>query len=171
MTGDGFGIYRAIVESQESRLLIGHVREAGMRSACTIVCIDADRVAGMRHVESAIKHGLRSWQRGTPIADSLEMEVLLYAGGTRHTSAARVFGVSQETRNLYMCFIPFREQAFREVASWVQYTDEDWEELTATKLQNLERLFQITAEEKRAVGLDRIGELILERVALLDVNK
>ncbi len=128
-------------------------------------------MAGKSHVESAVYHALRAWQEGRAIADSLEMEILLYAGGTRQTSIGRDFGVCSDTRNVYLCFVPPSDVAIKEMESWVQYIADHDERLNPVKVRRLMDLFGITREEILAVGDDHIRDLVLERVALLDVYK
>jgi KEOPS complex subunit Cgi121 len=164
-------IRAAIMENCRPEDLIRRIQIVGLQSHCCIVCLDADRMAGRRHVESAVRHALRAWHEGTAIADSLEMEVLLYAGGTRQTSIGRNFGVRSGTRNLYVCFIPFSEEAITEIGQWVQYTKDNERDLEEEKIRRLTDLFGISWEECETVGKGRIQDLVIERVALLDVYK
>jgi KEOPS complex subunit Cgi121 len=166
-----FEIRAGVVEGCHPEQLIRRAQLAGLQAHCCIVCLDADRIAGRRHIESAVLHALRAVREGTAIADSLEMEVLLYAGGTRQTSIGRNFGVRPDTMNIYLCFIPPSVEAIREMEQWVRYIKYDTEILTKEKMQKLAELFGITQEECDTVGMERIQELIIERVALLDVYK
>jgi KEOPS complex subunit Cgi121 len=166
-----FEIRAGVIEGCHPEQLIRRAQLAGLQSHCCIVCLDADRMAGRQHVESAVLHALRAYSEGTAIADSLEMEVLLYAGGTRQTSVARNFGVRPDTGNLYLCFIPPSAEAIREMEQWVRYIEDATEILTKEKIQRLTQLFGVTREECETVGAERIQELIVERVALLDVYK
>jgi Uncharacterized conserved protein len=166
-----FTINTAVIGECRSEDLVRRAQLAGQRSHCRIVCLDAERMAGRRHVEAAVRHAIRAYEGGTAIADSLEMEVLLYAGGTRQTSIGRTFGMRPDTRRLYLCFIPASKQAVVEMEPWVRYT-EDWDEcLDEEKIHALALLFGITREECEAAGRDRIQDLVIERVALLDVYK
>jgi KEOPS complex subunit Cgi121 len=53
----------------------------------------------------------------------------------------------------------------------VTFVDGDWEELDPAKRARLAILFSITAEEIAVVGEARFRDLVLERVALLDVYR
>jgi KEOPS complex subunit Cgi121 len=117
----------------------------------------------------AVQYGIRSWKRGTAIADSLEMEVLLYAGGTRQTSIARDFGIGPGTKKLYICFIPSMGGAGEELEAWVELVTDDWDEFSEEKIGKLMELFGITKVEREIAGERRFANLVLERVALLDV--
>jgi KEOPS complex subunit Cgi121 len=164
-------IRAAIIESCHPEDLIRKAQIISIQSQCCIVCLDADRMAGRKHVESAVRHALRAWHNETAIADSLEMEVLLYAGGTRQTSIGRNFGVRSDTHKLYVCFIPFSDEAITEMGQWVQYIEDHEIELNEDRIRQLMDLFGISREEYETVGKDRIQELVIERVALLDVYK
>jgi KEOPS complex subunit Cgi121 len=166
-----FEIRAAVIEDCYPEELIKRAQLAGECFHCRVVCLDADRLAGKRHVESAVRHALRTCCEGDAIADSLEMEVLLYAGGTRQTSIGRNFGVRADTRNLYVCFIPPSIDAVREMEQWVRYVQDHNENMSDEKMQRLADLFGVTREECESVGKDRIQDLVLERVALLDVYK
>jgi KEOPS complex subunit Cgi121 len=166
-----FEIRAGIIENCRPEDLIKRAQQAGLQSHCCIVCLDADRMAGRRHVKSAVQHGLRAWRERSAIADSLEMEILLYAGGTRQTSIGRNYGVRPDTRNLYLCFIPSSDEAITEMGQWVRYIDNYREGWSEERLQKLADLFGITREECETVGKDRMEDLVIERVALLDVYK
>jgi tRNA threonylcarbamoyladenosine modification (KEOPS) complex Cgi121 subunit len=51
------------------------------------------------------------------------------------------------------------------------FVTETWDEITPDKEARLMILFSITKEELGGVGQDRIKDLILERIALLHVNR
>ena len=50
-------------------------------------------------------------------------------------------------------------------------SSEDWEQITDEKLNVLISLFSITDEELTVTGRNRVKDLVLERVALLGINK
>ncbi|MDD1673626.1 MAG: KEOPS complex subunit Cgi121 [Methanomicrobiales archaeon] len=170
LSGD-FEIVQAVVLMPQPEGLIDTIREIGSRHGCRIVCLDAERLAGREHVRMAAQYGIRSWKRGTAIADSLEMEILLYAGGTRQTSIARAYGIDPGTRNLYLCFIPSMGGAKGELEAWVKLVTDDWDEISEEKIVRLMELFGITKAEREIAGDRRFANLVLERVALLDVYR
>jgi KEOPS complex subunit Cgi121 len=53
----------------------------------------------------------------------------------------------------------------------MEFGDEPDEIISLEKATRLAALFDITPEEIAATGQDRIRDLVLERVALLDVSK
>jgi KEOPS complex subunit Cgi121 len=168
---ENYEILQGVVEFTRPEDLIKRIQATGLQYHCCIICIDAERVAGREHVESAVRHAIRAWCERKAIADSLEMEVLLYTGGTRQTGVARTFGVNPETKRLYLCFIPPNERAVAEIGRWVQYNEDCWEEMAEEKIRRLMDLFGVTPAECAAIGIDHIKSLVIERVALLDVYK
>ncbi|HJJ36020.1 MAG TPA: KEOPS complex subunit Cgi121 [Methanocorpusculum sp.] len=132
------------------------------------VIIDAAKVAGKNHIEAAVTHAHRSFAAGTAIARTLPMEILVYASGQRQCSCAAKFGLHAGKNTVYIVIDGgdeektaklLREQIFREGP--VDPAD------TAVLMQE----FAITAEELAIVGADRIEELVIERVALVDAGK
>ena len=53
----------------------------------------------------------------------------------------------------------------------MHFVDEMCDDMTPQKEERLASLFNITQEELEVVGRDRIIDLILERIALLYVNR
>jgi KEOPS complex subunit Cgi121 len=53
----------------------------------------------------------------------------------------------------------------------VSEVQENWELIDDEKAARLAELFSITQEEIAVVGRDRLKDLVLERVALLEVNR
>jgi KEOPS complex subunit Cgi121 len=58
-----------------------------------------------------------------------------------------------------------------ELSEEMTLSSDDWEQITDKKMEILIPLFGITKEEIGVTGKNRIRDLVLERVALLDVNK
>ncbi len=150
---------------------IGTLRE--ISTACTthIICFDAEKIAGRAHVEAALMHAARARQEGSNISHSLEMEALLFAAGSRQCSHAMEFGVHQGVNRAYLCICPESEAAWASLNHLVHESDEDWEEIPCKKQDLLMDLFDITHEEIRVAGAERLRDLVLERVALLEVYR
>ncbi|MCG7845347.1 MAG: hypothetical protein MIO90_07955, partial [Methanomassiliicoccales archaeon] len=85
----------------------GAVLERGQSSALLkrastleteFVLMDADKVCGPDHLESAVIHARRAFEQGTAASNTLGMEVMLYASGERQISKAKKkMGLHQET--------------------------------------------------------------------------
>jgi len=71
----------------------------------------------------------------------------------------------------YLCICPESEATWASLNHMVLESDENWEEIPLTKQVLLMELFDITYEEIRVSGMDRLRDLVLEKVALLEVYR
>ena len=147
------------------------LRDLSNRNGVLIVCFNADLMAGQEHVISAMFHAKRAMKKGTCISSSFEIEALLYAAGSRQCQDAAKFGVHLGSNNCYLCIYPVNPLVLSELQTVMTTSIEDWERMTDEKKNILIPLFGITDDEMAVTGGDRIQDLVLERVALLEVNK
>ena len=147
------------------------LRKIARQYAASIVCFDAEKLAGQAHAEAALWHAHRSFEQGSMISNSFEMEALLYAAGTRQCSAAVSFGLHEGRNYLFVCCCPAPVGIWKDLALHMQFNSEPEEIISPQKAARLAALFDITPEEIEATGQDCIRDLVLERVALLDVSK
>ena len=164
------GIRYATVTVDDPAALLAAVRWVGEETGARIVLFDADRMAGRAHAEAALAHALRSWERGDPIARTVEMEALLYAAGTRQTRIGRTFGIHEGENRCWIAVTPPTDRAWTLLLGLVEYRPEP-DDLAPSHRQQLCDLFEITPAELAVVGEDRLAELVIERVALLDANR
>ena len=140
-----------------------------------VICIDADRVAGEAHVRAALAHAIRSFYVDrTPVANSFEMETLLWTGATRQCNEATRFGIHPGTCRLFVVISPPSEEAVTALSEVMTFPDngaDEWDEIGPEKREHLRSLFGITPEEEAVVGPERFAELVIERVALLEVYR
>jgi KEOPS complex subunit Cgi121 len=136
-----------------------------------IVCFDADKMAGQAHAKAALHHAHRSFFSGKPISNSFEMEALLFAAGSRQCQVAASFGINEGGNTLFVCSYPTNEHVWLDLSCYMHFVDETYDDLTIEKEAKLTSLFNITQEELEIVGRDRFIDLILERIALLYVNR
>jgi len=136
-----------------------------------IVCFDADKMAGRAHAKAAMHHSQRSFFSGKPISNSFEMEALLFAAGTRQCQVAASFGIKEGENTMFVCSYPVNDHLWSDLSSQMHFVDEMCDDMTTQKEERLVSLFNITQQELEVVGRDRIIDLILERIALLYVNR
>jgi len=140
------------------------INDIGKDTGSTIVLFDAAKIAGKPHIESAVMHAERSFAEGKNIARTLSMEILVYASGQRQCSLAPRFGLQEGQNQVYVLILDGDlDKAEEEIRGIVEKSNE----VTATR-ETLKREFGITEEEIGVVGENRIGELVIERVAMLD---
>jgi Uncharacterized conserved protein len=166
------GIRYATAAITDKKAFLSRVHAAADRHRTRIVCFDADKIAGRRHAEKALRLAYRAESEGTMIANSFEMEALLYAAGTRQCSLAVPFGIHENENRLYVCCCPDVPAAWQDLASCMAFVPEPPQQLSPEKAARLAGLFDITPDEIAAVGgAERLTDLVLERVALLEVSK
>lgn len=143
------------------------IRKISEKTGMIIQALDADKLAGEEHIRFAVSKAIRSFGAGTNIANDISKEIMLYAAGTRQINRAMKLGVHKGKNNIVIiamgespdlsCFdeiIPGQVLGYRE-----------------SKKETLMDIFNITKDEIDAVGADKIPELVLERVALVDVTR
>ena len=166
-------IYRARFTVDDNAAFLREIRMIADEFETHIILFDADRLAGRDHVEAALRHARRSWAGGDPIANSFEMEALLYAAGTRQCQVASSFGIHPGQNRSYIAVCPPAPGVRERLADLVRIVSDEpgWEEIDPAKRAHLADLFSITPEEIAVVGEGRFRELVIERVALLDVYR
>ena len=171
LAGDEFEIRAAVFRVSGCSRFLGRIREVAAARDTRIVCFNADMMAGRAHAAAALTRALRATRAGTAISDSLEMEALLYAAGNRQCSAAVRFGLHEGGNRAYVCTCPPSDAAFRDLSVFMEFVEENWDALDGEKRDRLMEAFGITGEELRAAGTGRLADLVLERVALLEVYR
>lgn len=194
------GIYTGRFDIPSERDFLGNIREIAESFSVYIVFFDRSAIAGCRHIRAALSLAERSFfEYETPISNFFEMEVLLYAFGTRQTGFASGFGIHRG-ENDSVILICRRESgktgesgeasfrnAVKEVIAKISSLEECpegmiasigaddcrklFQDRTEDETAKLAETFQITPEEIEVCGKSRIEELVIERCALLDVNK
>ena len=133
----------------------------------TIQAMDADKLAGERHIRFAVEKAVNSFKTGTNIANDLAKEIMIYASGTRQISKAVRLGIHRGENNIVLVAVGEEPDLseFREIMpkSVLEYNE--------SKKEAVMRAFNITKEEIEAAGEGKMPELVLERVALVDVSK
>jgi KEOPS complex subunit Cgi121 len=144
------------------------LRTTAGRFGTHIVCFNANMIAGERHVRKAVFNAVRSFRQGNPISNTLEMEALLYAAGTRQCAIASTFGIHDGENRIYVCCYPVQNEIWDALSLCLELTEENDDEMNQQKQAQLVTLFEISDRELETVGKERITDLVLERVALLN---
>ena len=154
----------------------------------TIQAMNAELIAGEEHIKSAVKKALRAVERNRNITNDLSLEILLYAAGRRQIERALAMGVSEsEGENAKTVAIVIvdtytsasggkdLDMVAGEVKKATMMVEEPVQELelehNEDKKEKLKQFFEISEDELKAVGESKLKQLVLERVAMLDVLK
>ncbi len=131
-----------------------------------VLALNADLVCGREHLESAVHHALRSFQRESNSCNTIMMETLLFASGERQISKAqeKMSPTTGESRVALVLFGASGQEALR--ASHLERDDA----VLACSDKKV-RGFGIGEKELEAVGPERAQDLVLERVAFVEIAK
>jgi KEOPS complex subunit Cgi121 len=152
-------------------LFLRKIRSIAESFDAHIICFHAGMLAGKRHAQKALLHAVRSFHKGTGVSNTLEMEALLFAAGSRQCSVAALFGIHEGVNSLLVCCYPPRDGIWDALVPLLSVTDLDGDTMDPHKRAYLMELFGITKEEMAACSGDCITELVLERIALLEVYR
>lgn len=134
-----------------------------------IVLMDADKVCGVGHLESAVFHARRAFERETNASNTLGMEVILYASGERQISKAkRKMGLHQDTEKVAVVVLGPEDAEVAQVLKELGLERDD--SLLECSVDKAEA-FGIGAAELKAVGEEMLPDLILEKVAFVEILK
>jgi KEOPS complex subunit Cgi121 len=141
-----------------------------------IQALDATVVYGKDHLVSAAEHALRAFEQGRNATNSLALEVLLYAAGERQIQKAITkMGVKQGKGQIALVIVDTKKARGKSYDMVVDsllrmfHFVRDDKVLEGTR-DTLKR-FGITQQEFQTMPEQRYGDLILEKVALVDVIK
>lgn len=139
--------------------------EKARAAGVNILVLRGDLVFGSDHLRSALFHAKRAIREGTNSADALEMETLLYASGERQLSTAiSKMSVDADTEEVVVALLSEGDLT----------KDADWRTLeprpSGASVEALRR-FGISDAEISTVSEDRLGDIVLERVAAVDILK
>ena len=158
---------------------IEEVRKISEDKGIEIQVVDADLVCGKEHAISACHHAIRAFKENRNSMRKLSMELLLYMAGERQVKdAINKIGIKEESQRFVFIFLDSKdfkdlsgkiseENAESIVKSLGMKINEDVINVNREKLKR----FGFTEEELDTVGKDKYADLILERVAMLDIIK
>jgi len=164
-------IRKVTVEISDPAAFLEKIRLTGERWGTHLVFFNADLMAGRLHALSALSHAFRAEAECCMISSRVEMEALLFASGSRQCLTGMRFGLKQGKNEAYLCICPPSREAYEEILPMVTLSGEDGDTISPEKVEILVEIFGITPAEIEAAGPDRMVELVLERVALLEVYR
>ncbi|MDP3104560.1 MAG: KEOPS complex subunit Cgi121 [Candidatus Methanoperedens sp.] len=142
------------------------LKKISIENNLTIQALDADKIAGEEHIRFAVEKALNSFRTGTAIANDLSKEIMLYAAGTRQISRAVKLGIHKGENNIVLVAV-----GDAKLSGFDEIRHEHVLAYNESKKEALMKAFGITNEELEAAGEEKLPELVLERVALVDVIK
>ncbi|MCK4459506.1 MAG: hypothetical protein KAU52_07275 [Methanosarcinales archaeon] len=161
-------------EIQDTSVFLSTIGSIASRYDITVQAIDADLIANREHVIAAAEKAIRAMERSENISGDMGMEILLHASGNRQIKKALSMGVRNGRNNVIL--VAVGENIPDAVADELENLVDSSDAVDVTlygpgKRDSIVSFFGITESEIVAVGEVKIPELVLERVALVDVLK
>ena len=149
-------------------LLISAIKDLQSRHGCIVQALDADKVAGERHILFAAKKALAAFSEERNVATDAGMEIMRYASGERQIERAHFMRVSDRTKRIALVLAGSGSLPNASELSRIIELDGQGGSFCAKAVKEA---FNISSEELRAVGEERIEDLVIERVALVDTYR
>jgi len=142
-----------------------------------IQVFNADLIYGEKHLVSSVEHATRAIINKTNTTKTLEMEILLYASGERQLKLAiPKIGVKKGNANIAFVFVNPIDKPGNKIPNNIVYElinklsfKQDDKVLQGN--ENTLKKFGINKNEIKTVTKTKYGDLILEKVAMVDIIK
>ena len=142
-----------------------------------IQAMDADWIYGKTHLITAINHAKRAFEEKNNSTNSLSMEILLYASGERQIQKAiKNIGVKKGKGNIAFVFTNKDNYEIAKISEDVikkvlTIFDLERDDKVLEGDNNTLKKFGITKAELNVLPESKYGDIILEKVAMVDVIK
>jgi len=152
------------------------ILEFSQHNSIVVQAIDAEVVYGQDHLVSATEHAVRAFAQGRQSTNSLELEILLYASGERQIQKAiPKMGVKKGKHAVAFVLV---DESKRERKAYENLVDRLLKTIKFIRddtvlegdRETMTR-FGIGTKELQTIPDTKYGELILEKVALVDIIK
>jgi KEOPS complex subunit Cgi121 len=152
-------------------LLLSTMKDLQSRHGCIVQALDADKIAGERHIRFAAEKALAAFSEQRNIAKDAGMEIMRYASGERQIEKALFMRISDRTERIALVLAgsasPYCWPDASELSRIIELDGQG----CSFCGKAVKEVFNISSEELRAVGEERIEDLVIERVALADTYR
>lgn len=137
-------------------------------SDTSVQLMDARHVFGLHHIESAFRKAIRAFEGGDNVADSLLFETMLYMSGCRQIQESlELMGITEETGELVCIAIGASDTRNTLIEALSLEEDDQILEISNKDISEM----NIEDGERKTVPHDKEMDLVLERVARVDILK
>jgi len=151
--------------------LISAIRELQANSCCIIQALNADLVVSERHIRFAAEKALLAFSEKRNIAKAAGMEIMRYASGERQIERAFFMGVKDDTERIALVLAGRNGcSRFPDESELLRLVQPD-KKGCSYSASFVMHAFNITPVELSVVGEQRIEDLVIERVALVDTYR
>lgn len=154
------------------------LKKFGRQHDVALQALHAPHVYGEEHVITAVEHAVRAFRQGTATCNTLDMEVLLYASGHRQIREALDFiGIREGGAAVVAAVgntgIPGYEGAVSQsaVEHFLRQREVVVDPTVVAGEEAVLTAWDITPAERAVIDKSMYGDLILEKVALVDILK
>ena len=182
----GYGKYVGIaghrnVEIRNVERFLEKIREK--TDNATIQFLNADLVAGWEHLFFAVLNALTAFKNRRNFANSLAVEILLFASAQRQIKhALELLGIKPETSKIAVVIVENEHEKTLEIARKISeilqaLEDDSVLEVNGEKFDRIRQAFDIGAEELKSrlrggeAENEALVELVIEHVALLATQR
>ncbi|NMC09853.1 MAG: hypothetical protein GYA39_02570 [Methanothrix sp.] len=151
--------------------LLSALRELQSSHGCIVQAFDADKVVSERHLIYAAEKAIDAISDCRNIAKDPGVEIMRYASGERQIERALIMGISDSTERIALILVSFDNGCQWPDSSELSRLIELDGQGCSFDGETVKKVFNISEEEMEAVGEDRIEELVIERVALVDTYR
>jgi KEOPS complex subunit Cgi121 len=134
-----------------------------------IQVFNADMIYDENHIISAYEHAKRAMIRKTNSTNTLEMEILLYSSGDRQLKKAILkMGVKKGNANIAFFIEEKSKDIEKHLLNELSLKRDD--KVLKGDINTLKK-FGITDDEISTVSKEKMGHIILEKIAFVDIIK
>ncbi len=167
-----FALLCGELDIPDSDAFLRDLRAVAKGRGITIQPLNADLLAGRAHVEQAMREAEAARAAGAPFARDHGMELLLHVSGQSQIFRALEFGVKAGRNRVAVAVFPPDPGAMEALKERHGLTDDlSLAEYRMAKRKALMGKFRITEAELEAVGEGRLPELVMERIALMALER
>jgi len=153
-------------------IFLKKISDFSKKNNVTIQSFNADLIFGKNHLLSSIEHAKRAFENKTNTCNTLEMEILLYASGKRQLKHA-IPKMGIKKGNVKAVFVMLNNNKIdrnliKNLLEKIEFERDD--KVIQGDINNLKK-FGIKDSEIETVSKDRYSDLILEKVAMVDIIK
>ncbi|MCX6673136.1 MAG: KEOPS complex subunit Cgi121 [Methanothrix sp.] len=154
---------------QDRGRLISAIKDLQSRHGCIVQALDADKIVSERHIRFAAKKALAAFSEARNIAKDAGMEIMRYASGERQIERALFMRISDRTERMALVLVG-SGCSWPDASELSRIIELDGQGCSFCA-KAVKEAFNITSEELGAVGEERIEDLVIERVALVDTYR
>ena len=153
--------------------LLEQIQSFSQKNNVCIQVFNANMIFGKNHLISAVEHAQRSMKNKTNTTNSLGMEILLYASGERQLKLAiPKMGVKTGRAKIVLTLVKEKGEISDKIVNemlnlFSLARDDSVIDGDKETLKN----FGINKTELKTVSKNKYGDLILEKVAMVDIIK